>query len=479
MSSTIEELNENQLREQHRVPLKTKFAYGVGHVLNDVCASMWFTYLLVYFHLVLGFEPAAAGLVLLVGQIADALATPFVGYHSDKDDNYWLCRYGKRKTWHLFGTICVLGTFPFIFSECINCDTSHWWAKLIYYGAFVVIFQFGWASVQISHLSLIPDLTPSDHERTALTAIRYSFTVISNVLVFSVTWAVLHITSEDPMEKIGPKDAYKFQRIVLIGMSIGLLATFIFHVLVKEFNSRDSQDGTPQQSPRELKSPFSIFKDPELYRLAFIYMPTRLFVNLTQTYIPLYLHESLNMPATALAVIPLVMYLSSFKASLTINYLNKKLGRKLSYLIGATMGISACVFIWFGKGDNFSKLYIYPTSLLIGSGGSMMLVTSLAVTADYIGISTENGAFVYGVMSFTDKLSNGIAVMIIQYFKCVVICTDYYKGVLTFVCGGAALVGLVMTLSRNICNRSNDSAMNYNNFSTTRDEENEDGSTTA
>lgn len=44
-----------------------------------------------------------------------------------------------------------------------------------------------------------------------------------------------------------------------------------------------------------------------------------------------------------------------------------------------------------------------------------MLVTSLGVTADLIGPNTESGAFVYGAMSFTDKLSNGVVVMAIQY----------------------------------------------------------------
>jgi Na+/melibiose symporter-like transporter len=52
-----------------RLPLKLQFAYGVGHVLNDVCASMWFTYLLVYFHLVLEFSNWEAGFLLLVGQV--------------------------------------------------------------------------------------------------------------------------------------------------------------------------------------------------------------------------------------------------------------------------------------------------------------------------------------------------------------------------------------------------------------------------
>lgn len=54
-----------------RVPYRLQFAYGVGHVLNDVCASMWFTYLLVFFHLVLQFSNWQAGFVLLVGQVSN------------------------------------------------------------------------------------------------------------------------------------------------------------------------------------------------------------------------------------------------------------------------------------------------------------------------------------------------------------------------------------------------------------------------
>lgn len=86
-----------------RLPVTLRLAYGVGHVLNDICASMWFTYLLVYFHFVLGFSATLAGVLLLIGQIADAVATPFVGLHSDKNDDFWLCKYGRRKTWHLLG----------------------------------------------------------------------------------------------------------------------------------------------------------------------------------------------------------------------------------------------------------------------------------------------------------------------------------------------------------------------------------------
>lgn len=82
---------------------KLQVAYGIGHVLNDVCASLWFTYFLVFFHLVLEFSGSQAGYLMLIGQIVDALATPFVGYHSDHTQNILSAKYGRRKLWHLFG----------------------------------------------------------------------------------------------------------------------------------------------------------------------------------------------------------------------------------------------------------------------------------------------------------------------------------------------------------------------------------------
>ena len=33
-------------------------------------------------------------------------------------------RYGRRKSWHLVGTICVLTSFPFLFMACLGCAKS-------------------------------------------------------------------------------------------------------------------------------------------------------------------------------------------------------------------------------------------------------------------------------------------------------------------------------------------------------------------
>ena len=160
----------SQLQDVRRhLPFIRRLGYGVGHFFNDMCASMWFTYLLVFYHKVIMIGNSYAGLLLLIGQVADAMATPVVGFLCDKTR----CRYGRRKIWHLVGTVMVAASFFFFWRDSLFYipKTEIGW-KIVYFAFFIVIFQFGWASVQISHLALIPELTDDENERVGLNAIR-------------------------------------------------------------------------------------------------------------------------------------------------------------------------------------------------------------------------------------------------------------------------------------------------------------------
>ncbi|KAF2352097.1 Major facilitator superfamily domain [Trinorchestia longiramus] len=378
----------------------SKFGYGVGHVLNDLCSSLWFTYLLIFLNKVERFPNTLAGAVLLIGQVADGISTPFVGTQADRTDDTAFCmKYGRRKTWHLAGTIFVAVAFPFIFMGCLGCGLTEAGYQVLYLAPFVVIFQFGWAAVQISHLALIPSLTSEPHERTELNAIRYAFTVFSNITVYLITWLALGLQSTSAADSvIGPDDAATFKHY----------AATVLHM-----------------------SPIDWFKKKQFYLVAVLYMCTRLFCNLSQAYMPIYLQDTLVLSPQSVAYIPLTMYVAGFITTTSIKPINVRFGRKVSYLLGSLLGLSACIWINFGAGPVYSKYMVYPMAALLGAGSSTMLVTSLSITADLIGNNVESGAFVYGAMSFTDKLSNGVAIMIIQYFspyRCVycVVCRCAY-----------------------------------------------------
>ena len=50
-----------------------------------------------------------------------------------------------------------------------------------------------------------------------------------------------------------------------------------------------------------------------------------------------------------------------------------------------------------------------------GAGCAAVLISSLSLTAFLIGDNCSTSAFVYGAMSLTDKIANGIAVVISKF----------------------------------------------------------------
>lgn len=151
------------------LPKSQKAFYGVGHILNDLCGNCWFSYALIFWTKVIGLSDTDAGLLLLIGQLSDAISTVIIGQACDRTKFRW---YGKRKLWHLIGTVCVMLSFPFIFNLCLNCEYSSDIKKVLYYAGFVVVFQFGWAAAQISHLALIPEIANRTSDIVHLNAIR-------------------------------------------------------------------------------------------------------------------------------------------------------------------------------------------------------------------------------------------------------------------------------------------------------------------
>uniref|UniRef100_A0AAY4AVX7 Major facilitator superfamily domain containing 12 n=1 Tax=Denticeps clupeoides TaxID=299321 RepID=A0AAY4AVX7_9TELE len=443
------------------LPLHRRASYAVGHFLNDLCASMWFTYLLVFYHSVLGFQDTYAGILLLVGQVADGICTPLIGYESDRTPG---CGgYGKRKSWHLLGTASVLVSFPFIFNQCLGCsaDTPQW-VGLAYFTPFIVIFQFGWAATQISHLSLIPELVSDEHAKVELTAYRNACTVVANIMVYAVAWLLFQSQHDDPSitDDLSISDVPVFRNLGFIILGIGAVFSVIFHLGTREKRREFpcDVDGYGPSEHQPLLQPSSPsparmlqwkhwLKEPSFYQVAFLYMCTRLIVNLSQTYISMYLTNSLLLPKNFIATIPLVMYLSGFVSSLVMKPASKLIGITMTYLVGLLfiLGFSCWVLI----DVNMGKM-VYGAAVLLGAGSAVILVMSLSLTANLIGDQTQSGAFVYGAMSFTDKVANGLAVMIIQGLHpcdtqiCCPDCVWFYHTVMVAVTGG---VGLVTALS--------------------------------
>jgi hypothetical protein len=84
-------------------------------------------------------------------------------------------------------------------------------------------------------------------------------------------------------------------------MCIGLVTSIGYHILVKFPDSHKKGNQDEDTSSNNTSVDWSWFREYQLYQIGFVYMATRLYVNLAQAYIPFFLQVN-NIKLMALSV---------------------------------------------------------------------------------------------------------------------------------------------------------------------------------
>jgi hypothetical protein len=109
-------------------------------------------------------------------------------------------------------------------------------------------------------------------------------------------------------------------------------------------HTEEALTSTPNIESSQAMSIFSWFKEYQLYQIAVIYMSSRFFNNISQSYLPLFLQMTLKLHATYIATVPLTMFISAFATSFTMEWVNNKFGRKITLEFLAVYGCDMAVF---------------------------------------------------------------------------------------------------------------------------------------
>eukprot|EP00667_Euglena_gracilis_P007814 EG_transcript_7895 len=397
-------------RYEESMPTAQYVAFGLGHVLNDLVACAWFSFFLVYLTHVLLVSDVEAGLLLFIGQMADALSTPVTGMLSDSCA--YLYGFLGRKLWLATGYLLVALTNPLLYAPCLLCraHTADGLAQFSYLAGVVVLMQFGWSVSQVSHLALLTDIGRSRHCHTVLNSIRFGATVCSNLVVFLVAFILLSSGSH----RITPSDAHVFRWLAycstVLGVACGLLCLFG----VKE------PSGTTIVTAA---SPTSVTAAPRaplwqwLLRLEFwevgtLYMCARLATNVAQVYLQLYVLEALQMPPLALAVVPSTFFLGQMAASVTVPRIRLGWSSEAVFVVGL-------LFICVGSAIAYAAFSLSPglaylSSVAMGVGCGAVMVVSLSLVADLAASQRRSTAGILGLISFADKAANAVAFILIQ-----------------------------------------------------------------
>ncbi|CAN0876599.1 Major facilitator superfamily domain-containing protein 12 [Linum grandiflorum] len=378
------------------------FFYGVGHMLNDITSSCWFTYLLLFLADI-GLSPRAAAMVMLSGQVADGFATVFVGELID--------RFGHFKIWHGAGSVLVAVSFSSVFGGCLPCQffsTGSAVVETVSYSVFAAIFNVGWAATQVSHMSMVNCISLNSTTRVVLTSCRNAFTMVANLSLYAIALVVFNIIRGKTHADI--ENQYRW--IAYSSIFIGCCFVGIFHLGTKEPRLKMNIHGDSH-----IRIAWAYwFKKVLYYQVGIVYVLTRLVQNVSQAYLAFYVIQDLHMGQSAKALVPAIIYISSFIVSIMmqeISWTGRRLkayfsvGGILWVLCGATIILLPCRM----------SVFMYIISAFIGIANAMMMVTAVSMQSVLVGSDFNGSAFVCGSLSFLDKMSCGIALYALQSFQ--------------------------------------------------------------
>uniref|UniRef100_A0A9I9DSN0 Major facilitator superfamily domain-containing protein 12 n=1 Tax=Cucumis melo TaxID=3656 RepID=A0A9I9DSN0_CUCME len=145
--------NDDESSLSHTQPIGrwSIFCFGLGHMLNDITAACWFTYLLLFLTDI-GLSPGNAATVMLSGQVADGVTTIFAG------ELAFLAYYVINDLHMAQSATALVPAIIYVFSFIISVVLQEvvWTGQRlkIYYSAGGIIWMFCGAAILILPSSL-------------------------------------------------------------------------------------------------------------------------------------------------------------------------------------------------------------------------------------------------------------------------------------------------------------------------------------
>jgi GPH family glycoside/pentoside/hexuronide:cation symporter len=359
-SGTIDaELIDNR---SEKLPVWTKIAYGSGDLGTAITAALRAFFLLFFLTDVARLSPAAAGTILLINRLWDAINDPVVGWLSDRTTSRW----GRRRPWIIIGAI----PFGLLFFMIWLVPPFGQTGLFIYYVVISLLLDTAYTVINVPYTALTPELTHDYDERTSLNSYRAAFS-IGGALVA----AVLHpiIVSHFDDIRMG------YMVSGFIWATISTIPCFIVFFATKE--RPDGIESAKHDSiPLLQQIKIAFANKPYRYVIA-LYLFSWLALQLISTvlifYLTYYIGTSGKLPLVLLAIQG-----TAFVFLFVWTAVSRRLDKRYVYMIGATIWLAALIALYFITPERAQL--ILPLVVVAGTGAAVAYLIPWSMMPDVI-----------------------------------------------------------------------------------------------
>lgn len=387
--------------EQGKRPLSigTKLAYGTGDLGPAMVSMIKGFFLLNFLINIAGLSPIAAGSVLLIGKVWDAINDPIVGTLTDRTRTRW----GRRRPWLLFGSVPFALAFylHFIVPSGMS-DAGLFW----YYVVVGILLDAGFTAVNVPYAALTPELSQNNQDRTDLNMYRFSFSVLGGLVA-----AILYNIIVEQVYKGSPQTGNAVQGIIIaIVIIISNIIVFAY-TSEKDFSEEDEGEKISFIDGYKI----ALSSRPFL-SVSLIYLLTWLSIQFVQTLIVFFFRDymggDMGMP---FLILLFALQLSNFFFILIWGYLSRRVGRKKVFYYGMPVWMVALIGLYFVQPGQITMVYILAMLSGVGVSLGFLIPWSLlpdVVDDDELKTGKRREGVFYGFFVFLQKLGISIGLFL-------------------------------------------------------------------
>ncbi|MYG11767.1 MAG: MFS transporter [Gammaproteobacteria bacterium] len=365
-----------------------RIGYGVGDFGINLFFISTLTYLLYFYTDVFGLSAAAAGGVMLVARVVDAVTDPLMGAIAERTRSRW----GRLRPYILFGALPLGASAVLTFASPAFSDSGKlWWAYLTY-----IAFSIAFTVVSVPYSALTASLTADYQERTVLSTIRMAC-AFGGGLAISVGMPILVGTFDTEAE------GYLWSMLIFAALATPLLA-LTFAQTEERIQPPAAQRLAIRDSLR------AVFINPPLLVVMVMFSCGMLSFTVRQAVAIYYFKYNLGRPDLIetwfLATLSIMFVGLVFTPKLADRY-----GKPGGILIGAVVTIAAALGLYFTPYDQIELIFLW--GCLLALGGTPIAVLGWAMipdTVDYaqarFGVRADGSVF--AMSSFFQKLAKAL-----------------------------------------------------------------------
>jgi GPH family glycoside/pentoside/hexuronide:cation symporter len=349
-----------------KLSLWTKLAYGAGDMGAGMTANLIAFSFLIFLTEVAGINPLAAGTVLLIGKVWDAVNDPLVGVLSDRTHTRW----GRRYPWIFLSALPFGLTFFLMWLVPAGSSGFRFW----YYVIASVLFQIFFTTVNLPYTTLTAELTQDYDERTDLTSFRLGFSLFGAILALALGLGVTSVIVDERLQYavLGGTCAL----VSVVPILICVFGTYPHAKRVEAIAEAAAahQEAQPVPAILELQEPESstplgpslliAFRNPPFWYVVGIYLFAWLALQITASIIPFYAIFWMGLDSYFLPA--LLVQGTAILMMLPCNLLSRRLGKQGLFYVGIGVWLIVQIGLFFLQPGQVGFLYFLCVAASFG-----------------------------------------------------------------------------------------------------------------